>query len=87
LNCEKSWKIGRIDEERTGDTMKTLYSANHKERTRIVHELATALAREAPIAFAHLYGSFQSTDSFHDIDIGIYLTRCQPGQDTMYALT
>jgi uncharacterized protein len=86
LNCEKSWKIGRTDEQRVGDTMKTLYSANHKERTRIMHELTTALAREANIAFAYLYGSFQSTDSFHDIDIGIYLTRWKPGQDTMYAL-
>ncbi|MBA2252313.1 MAG: nucleotidyltransferase domain-containing protein [Nitrospirales bacterium] len=49
-------------------------------------QVAAALAREPNIAFAYLYGSFQTPDSFHDIDIGIYLTRCRPGLDTMYAL-
>lgn len=66
--------------------MRTLYSANHDKRTRIMNQLVEALAREANIAFAYLYGSFQSTDSFHDVDVGIYLTRCKPGQDTVYAL-
>jgi uncharacterized protein len=66
--------------------MRTLYCANQQERIRIVEQLATALARDPNIAFAYLYGSFQSTDSFHDVDIGIYLTRCQSGQDTTYAL-
>ena len=63
-----------------------MYSANQKERTSIAEQLATALGREPNIAFAYLYGSFQSNDCFHDVDIGIYATRCKAGQDTMYAL-
>jgi predicted nucleotidyltransferase len=66
--------------------MKRLYSASHDERMRIVDRLATTLAHEPNIVFAYLYGSFQSADSFHDIDVGIYLARCTPGHDTMYGL-
>ena len=66
--------------------MKTVYSANDEDRTRIVDRLAAAFAREPNIAFAYLYGSFVDNEAFHDVDIGIYVSRCGPRQDTMYVL-
>jgi uncharacterized protein len=64
----------------------TVYSANDEERRDVVNRLAAALAREPNIAFAYLYGSFVGAEAFHDIDIGVYESRCAPGQDTMYVL-
>jgi predicted nucleotidyltransferase len=63
-----------------------LYRANQEERTRIIDQVGTELRRDPQVAFAYLYGSFQSADSFHDVDIGIYLTRCKADQDTRYVL-
>jgi|SRR5688500_3935563 predicted nucleotidyltransferase len=66
--------------------MKRLYSATQEERTRIVNELADALARESNIAFAYVYGSFLDADSFHDVDIGVYVRHDEASQETPYAL-
>ena len=66
--------------------MKTVYSANDEDRTRIVARLAAAFAREPNIAFAYLYGSFVDDEAFHDVDIGIYVSRGSLSQDTMYVL-
>jgi hypothetical protein len=55
--------------------MKTVYSANDEDRTGIANRLAAALAREPNIAFAYLYGSFVEADAFHDVDIGVYVSR------------
>jgi predicted nucleotidyltransferase len=43
-----------------------------------VNRLATAFAREPNIAFAYLYGSFVEADAFHDVDIGVYVSRLEP---------
>jgi len=66
--------------------MKTVYSANDEDRTRIVARLAAAFAREPNIAFAYLYGSFVDNEAFHDVDIGVYVSRCRLSQDTMYVV-
>ena len=44
--------------------MKKLYRADKEERTRVVDQLAEAVARESRIAFAYLYGSFLDADAF-----------------------
>jgi uncharacterized protein len=64
----------------------TVYSANDEERRGVVNRLAAALEREPNIAFAYLYGSFVDADAFHDVDIGMYMSRCEPDQGTMYVL-
>lgn len=66
--------------------MKTVYSANDEDRTCIVNRLAAALAREPNIAFAYLYGSFVDADAFHDVDIGVYVSRHGTGQEPMYVV-
>ncbi|HKN85431.1 MAG TPA: nucleotidyltransferase domain-containing protein [Nitrospiraceae bacterium] len=66
--------------------MKAVYSANDEERRCIVNRLATAFAHEPNIAFAYLYGSFVEADAFHDVDIGVYVSRHDPGQDPLYVL-
>jgi uncharacterized protein len=66
--------------------MKAAYSTNDEERTHIVNRLATAFAHEPNIAFAYLYGSFVEADAFHDVDIGVYVSRHDPSQDPMYVL-
>ena len=63
--------------------MKTVYSANDEERMRVVYRLAAAFAREPNMAFAYLYGSFVDADAFHDVDIGVYMSRCERVQDIM----
>ena len=50
--------------------MKTVYSAND----------------EPNIAFAYLYGSFVDNEAFHDVDFGIYVSRCGLSQGTMYVV-
>ena len=66
--------------------MKTVYSANDEERTHIVNRLAAAFVREPNIAFAYLYGSFVDADAFHDVDIGVYVSRHEPGQEPLYVV-
>ena len=66
--------------------MKRLYSATQDERTRIVNRLAEALTRESNIAFVYVYGSFLDADSFHDVDIGVYVRDCEANQEVPYAL-
>src|SRR3569832_2051467 len=66
--------------------MKTLYSTTEEDRTGIVNRLAAAFAREPNMAFAYLYGSFVDADAFHDVDIGLYVSRYKPDQDPLYVL-
>jgi predicted nucleotidyltransferase len=53
--------------------MASIYELVASERARIRHLLAAELAREQDVAFAYLYGSFAESQSFRDIDIGVYL--------------
>lgn len=65
---------------------KTICSVNDEDRACIVNRLAAAFAREPNIAFAYLYGSFVDADAFHDVDIGVYVSRHDPGQDSLYTV-
>lgn len=47
-----------------GQSMKTLYHTSHEERRCITNQLA----------------SFLDADVFHDVDIDVYLNRCEAGQ-------
>ena len=51
-----------------------LYRLGKGKQARIESQLRTVLEREPDIAFAYLYGSFLESDTFHDVDVGIYMT-------------
>lgn len=50
------------------------------EKDRLVERLGDALAREKPVAFSYLFGSFVELDRFRDIDVAVYLDEelCPP---------
>ena len=67
--------------------MASIYELAASERARIHHLLAAELARELDVAFAYLYGSFAESQSFHDIDIGVYLDGLANSSERQGALT
>lgn len=54
-------------------TMRRLHVVDPEGRARIAAALADALAGEAEVAFAFLYGSVVDSEAFHDVDVGVYL--------------
>lgn len=63
-----------------------LYRLGKEEQARIESQLRTVLEREPDIAFAYLYGSFLESDTFHDVDVGIYMTASSAVRETDQAL-
>ncbi len=57
-----------------------------EERGSVEETLAGMLATERGVTFAYLYGSFVESESFHDVDVGVYLADVQPDQMTAAAL-
>jgi hypothetical protein len=53
--------------------MKRLYDLGMEERSRVKDQVVALLAAESRVAFAYLYGSFAEAQSFHDVDVGVYL--------------
>jgi len=55
--------------------MKTIiYSADKKEKQRILFRLADVLKNRSDIQFSYVYGSFIGELPFHDIDVAVYFT-------------
>ncbi len=50
-----------------------LHTAGREGRARIKDALARELAGYNDIAFAYLFGSAAESESFHDVDVGVYL--------------
>lgn len=53
--------------------MKTYHSISSKEKDKITDKIKEILAEKEDVVFAVVYGSFLSSPSFRDIDIGIYI--------------
>ena len=54
--------------------MKQLYRLSPEERNQIRDQLAAELSQYPDVLFAYTYGSFVDSESFHDVDIGVYLS-------------
>jgi predicted nucleotidyltransferase len=63
-----------------------LYRLGKEEQARIESQLRTVLEREPDIAFAYLYGSFLESGTFHDVDVGIYMTASSAVREADQAL-
>jgi predicted nucleotidyltransferase len=48
------------------------------EREAIIQKLSQTLEDKNDIIFAYLFGSFNSQESFHDIDIGVFISLNEP---------
>lgn len=53
--------------------MKEYHSMSSEEKDKIADKIKEILAEKGEVVFAVAYGSFLSSPSFRDIDIGIYL--------------
>ncbi len=60
--------------------MKEYYSMNSGEKDKITEKIKEVLAEKGEVVFAVVYGSFLSSPSFRDIDIGIYLKDIKRGK-------
>ncbi|MCL6611483.1 MAG: nucleotidyltransferase domain-containing protein [Peptococcaceae bacterium] len=56
------------------------YFLDPEEKTKLLKNLAETLKDNEEIAFAYIHGSFPAENSFHDIDIAIYLEPVPPGE-------
>jgi predicted nucleotidyltransferase len=45
-----------------------------KERNFIIQKLSSALEDKNNIVFAYIFGSFNSQESFHDVDVGVFIS-------------
>jgi predicted nucleotidyltransferase len=46
----------------------------HKEREVIIQKISNVLEDKNDIIFAYIFGSFTSQESFHDVDIGFFIS-------------
>ena len=59
---------------------------NREQREELIKRLEKGLRDHEEIAFAYLYGSFAEDLSFHDIDVGIYLSGIEQEEPTFYGI-
>ena len=60
--------------------MKQSYSFKQTARQLVFDRLACELAKEEGIIFAYVFGSALDSESFHDVDVGLYLDDSQLSQ-------
>jgi predicted nucleotidyltransferase len=46
----------------------------HKEREIIIQKISDSLKDRSNIIFAYIFGSFSAQESFHDVDVGIFIS-------------
>ncbi len=63
-----------------------LHKVKPDRREEIVRRVAAELSNELEVLFAYLYGSFIESDTFHDIDLGVYLSHPTDKRATAIAL-
>ena len=52
-----------------------LFDSNQKARQQVLERLSTILTKRAEVVFAYVYGSFLEGFPFHDIDIGVFVSK------------
>ena len=57
-----------------------------EERSRLTQDLTRLLKNYEEIVFSYLFGSFVEGLPFHDIDVGIYLSKIEEEGSTLYSL-
>jgi uncharacterized protein len=65
---------------------KKIFQLDGEERTRFIQRLTEQLQSHHEIVFAYLFGSFADGVSFHDVDVGVYLSNIRKEESTYYSL-
>ena len=63
-----------------------LHRLNRDERIRLIQDLTQLIKDRGEILFAYLYGSFAEGRVFHDIDLGVYLSKMGEVDPVIYSL-
>jgi predicted nucleotidyltransferase len=63
------------------------YHFSQEGKEKLIERLKSFLRSRAEVVFAYVFGSFVEEDTFHDIDIGIYLAEIPQERSTQYGLT
>lgn len=53
--------------------MRRLYRVGAAQREQAAHAVADTLERKPEVVFAHLHGSFLTSEAFHDVDVAVHL--------------
>ena len=63
-----------------------IFRLNRNELSRLTQDLTGLIRERGEILFAYVYGSFAEGLAFHDIDVGIYLSRIRKEECILYSL-
>jgi len=63
------------------------FDSSQEERDRLSERLGNVLRNRDEIMFAYVYGSFVEGLPFHDIDVGIYISKVDEKEAISYNLT
>jgi uncharacterized protein len=63
-----------------------LFRLNRNERGQLIQDLTGLIRDRGEILFAYLYGSFAEGMAFHDIDLGVYLSKAGEEDSVLYSL-
>lgn len=81
--CLSAWWDMREVPDKEG----SICFATGSDRERITKQIGDALSRFDDVVLAYLYGSFLTGDDFHDIDIGIIVSReMEPYESLRFAV-
>jgi predicted nucleotidyltransferase len=62
------------------------YQFSGEGKENLIERLKDFLRSRDEVVFAYVFGSFLEEETFHDIDIGIYLSEIPQEQSTQYGL-
>ena len=52
-----------------------IYHLHSEERERLISRITGILKNRGEVAFAYIFGSFVEGEPFHDVDVGLYLSK------------
>ena len=62
------------------------YQLGREGKEKLIEHLRDFLRSRDEVVFAYVFGSFLEEETFHDIDIGIYLSEIPQEESTQYGL-
>ena len=63
-----------------------IFHLNRNERSRLIQDLTRLIRDRSEILFAYLYGSIAEDRAFHDVDLGVYLSKIREEDSILYSL-
>jgi uncharacterized protein len=80
----------RVEGSRNGWPLKQMkrkvYRLSREGKEKLIERLRDFLQSRDEVVFAYVFGSFLEEETFHDIDVGVYLSEIPQEQSTQYGL-